>query len=371
MSHIMVEFAQLQEIGKECATTAKKIQQAKEDFQSSINKLDWEVKSKANIRGRAVKLSNRITRISLALMRYNSFINKAHKYYSALDSYTKNDEIIEKDKYEETVTKNGFATKKKTTYTEYEKRNIIKDDYGTATITETYNKEVNEQEISPQGITGKYRKTLYEKDTVGESEYMNVREQISVGVIETECAVKSDAFKLLTGGYVEGESYDLIDAHCHAGVTGLNYKAYAGGNLGPIGANVGVDVSIGKAEVDVGAKIGVNENGVPVVDAGVELMVTAIEGEVTSTINLGIVEAESDIKVYIGSVGLEGGISYDGEKLNVKIGASLGIGCGVDVTIEPSGILKDAIDSFYEFKKEMDNVAKYGCGYLGHVFGFW
>ena len=44
MSHIMVEFAQLQEIGKECAATAKKIQQAKEDFQSSINKLDWELK---------------------------------------------------------------------------------------------------------------------------------------------------------------------------------------------------------------------------------------------------------------------------------------------------------------------------------------
>ena len=87
MSNIMVEFAQLQEIGKECATTAKKIQQAKEDFQSSVNKLDWEVKSKANIRGRSVKLSNRLNSIAISLIKYNSFVRSAYSRYADLENY--------------------------------------------------------------------------------------------------------------------------------------------------------------------------------------------------------------------------------------------------------------------------------------------
>lgn len=87
MSHIKVEFAKLQEIGKECSAASKRILQAKEDFQSSINRLDWEVKSKANIRARAVKLSNRLNSIGMALPKYNSFVNIAYSRYTELDNY--------------------------------------------------------------------------------------------------------------------------------------------------------------------------------------------------------------------------------------------------------------------------------------------
>ena len=87
MSHIKVEFAKLQEIGKECSAASKRILQAKEDFQSSINRLDWEVKSKANIRARAVKLSNRLNSIGMALPKYNSFVNMAYSSYAELDNY--------------------------------------------------------------------------------------------------------------------------------------------------------------------------------------------------------------------------------------------------------------------------------------------
>lgn len=87
MSHIKVEFARLQEIGKECSAASKRILQAKEDFQSSINRLYWEVKSKANIRARAVKLSNRLNSIGMALPKYNSFVNMAYSRYAELDNY--------------------------------------------------------------------------------------------------------------------------------------------------------------------------------------------------------------------------------------------------------------------------------------------
>ena len=87
MSHIKVEFAKLQEIGKECSAASKRILQAKEDFQSSINRLDWEVKSKANIRARAVKLSNRLNSIGMALPKYNSSVNMAYSRYTELDNY--------------------------------------------------------------------------------------------------------------------------------------------------------------------------------------------------------------------------------------------------------------------------------------------
>lgn len=87
MSHIKVEFAKLQEMGKECSAASKRILQAKEDFQSSINRLDWEVKSKANIRARAVKLSNRLNSIGMALPKYNSYVNMAYSSYVELDNY--------------------------------------------------------------------------------------------------------------------------------------------------------------------------------------------------------------------------------------------------------------------------------------------
>lgn len=371
MSHIKVEFAKLQEIGKEYAADSKRILQAKEDFQSSINRLDWEVKTKANIRARAVKLSNRLIKISSALMRYNSYINQSYKSFSDLESYKGNQSVIKQNQYATQKTTDKLTTKEKTTYTEYEKTTIVKEDNVTGTFTETINQKTYETETSPQGIKRKSRTTVYETKFEGRNGYVNDGYDIYMGIVETDYALKSDLAKLLTGGYVEGESYDLIDAHSRVGVTGLNYKIYAEGKKDSLGANADWEVGIGKVEAGAGGKIGIKENGDLVADVGVELMVTAIEGEIKGTVDVGFLEAQTKVKAYVGSVGLEGGVSYDGGKLNVKIGASLGIGIGVDVTIEPSGFFKDIIDNYQNFKNDVENVSKYGCGYVGHLFGFW
>lgn len=60
MAHIKVEFTQLQEAEKNFSDISRKILQANKDFQTSLRRIDWKVKSKGNIDSRARKLSKRL-----------------------------------------------------------------------------------------------------------------------------------------------------------------------------------------------------------------------------------------------------------------------------------------------------------------------
>ena len=89
MSHIKVEFAQLQEVGQTCSNVSGKILQATKDFQESMRGLDWQVKSKSNIESRARKLTQRLEGCRATLRSYSSFSNTAHAKYADLENYQK------------------------------------------------------------------------------------------------------------------------------------------------------------------------------------------------------------------------------------------------------------------------------------------
>lgn len=87
MAHIKVEFTQLQEAGKTFSDISGKILQANKDFQTSLRRIDWEVKSKGNIESRARKLSQRLDACRAVLSRYGTFVNNAYSKYAELENY--------------------------------------------------------------------------------------------------------------------------------------------------------------------------------------------------------------------------------------------------------------------------------------------
>lgn len=87
MAHIRVEFTQMQEAGKTFSDISGKILQANKDFQTSLRKIDWKVKSKGNIDSRARKLSKRLEGCRAVLSGYSRFINTAYMKYVALENY--------------------------------------------------------------------------------------------------------------------------------------------------------------------------------------------------------------------------------------------------------------------------------------------
>lgn len=148
MSHIKVEFAKLQVIGKECSATSKRILQAKEDFQSSINKLDWEVKSKANIRARVVKLYYRLNRVGIALPKCSFFINTAYSRYAELDNYKNGlDDLGDVTQFSSNKSVNVSVANKEDKYDE-KKQNGFRD-----TSNSIDNKDnINDQNVDTQII---------------------------------------------------------------------------------------------------------------------------------------------------------------------------------------------------------------------------
>lgn len=87
MAHIKVEFTQLQEAEKNFSDISRKILQANKDFQTSLRRIDWKVKSKGNIDSRARKLSKRLEGCRAVLSGYSRFINTAYMKYVALENY--------------------------------------------------------------------------------------------------------------------------------------------------------------------------------------------------------------------------------------------------------------------------------------------
>ena len=87
MAHIRIEFTQLQESEDRCSKVSRQIFQAKDDFQESMRKLDWEVKSKSDISRKSRKIEQKLSNLANALSAFKVFIEMASSKYSYLENY--------------------------------------------------------------------------------------------------------------------------------------------------------------------------------------------------------------------------------------------------------------------------------------------
>ena len=87
MPRIYVEFSQLSQLEGRCKTVASKIDVIQENFQRTVQQLDWDIRFESDINSTATKLSRKLEQYSRALESYQSFIKEARSKYAQLDNY--------------------------------------------------------------------------------------------------------------------------------------------------------------------------------------------------------------------------------------------------------------------------------------------
>lgn len=373
MSHIKIEFGQLQDIIQFFPKVSNQLLQANKDFMDSISRLDWQVKSKNDINYKSKQIAKHIRNCGDALLSYEKFVNGAYSKYKALDQYLEKSEpkkTVQNNISEYQVTHNKFTTKKKETYVGSEEVIAFEKDEIVGTKTVSTNKGSYEKKTSPQGEKVKYKKTLYEDNFQASNGYVNEDYSISGGLIEAEWGNNTDIVELVTAGYKEGKSYDIIYAGGHLGATGIHYTAGADGKKGKVGSEVSLEGDILKGDVDAHVQAGINENGALVGEAKIDVMLQLAALGYNGSVTFGDIKCSAKVTGYIG-IGGEAGVSYDGEKLKYTISVGFVVGLGVEVTIEPTGELKKIIDKFTNIGDVINGIREYGMAYGFHLAGLW
>lgn len=89
MPRIYVDFSKLDNIGNRCKLLSAQIDIIQDDFQHTINSLDWDIRFKSNINSTATQLSKKLDQYSEILEVLQQFIEGAQSEYIKLDEYKK------------------------------------------------------------------------------------------------------------------------------------------------------------------------------------------------------------------------------------------------------------------------------------------
>lgn len=89
MPRIYVDFSKLDNIGNRCKLLSSQIDIIQDDFQHTINSLDWDIRFKSNINSTATQLSKKLDQYSKNLEVLQQFIEGAQSEYIKLDEYKK------------------------------------------------------------------------------------------------------------------------------------------------------------------------------------------------------------------------------------------------------------------------------------------
>jgi len=85
MTRIYVKYSSLTEIGNECKNIASNIDKISNDFNRTIKRLDWDVRSKDNIEAKAERLVHKLNEYEKLLKKYQRVINFAYDKYEKVD----------------------------------------------------------------------------------------------------------------------------------------------------------------------------------------------------------------------------------------------------------------------------------------------
>lgn len=85
MPRVYVEFAGLIEVGNECKSVSARVDSIKSEFQSTVRKLDWDVKYEADINNTANQIAKKLDLYARLLKGYQNFLNEVYNEYAKLD----------------------------------------------------------------------------------------------------------------------------------------------------------------------------------------------------------------------------------------------------------------------------------------------
>lgn len=86
MPRIYVDFQKFKEIGNRCSSVADKLNKIRTDFNTTIKKLDWDLKIQYDINKRAGVISAQLEEYRKILKLYQRFINEAYAQYAKLEN---------------------------------------------------------------------------------------------------------------------------------------------------------------------------------------------------------------------------------------------------------------------------------------------
>ena len=86
MSRIYVEFSKLEELSKGCESVSSKLNGIREDFQSMIGQLDWDVRFQLEINHSAMRIARSLQDYRRTLITYKQFLNEVYRVYQELYS---------------------------------------------------------------------------------------------------------------------------------------------------------------------------------------------------------------------------------------------------------------------------------------------
>lgn len=162
----------------------------------------------------------------------------------------------------------------------------------------------------------------------------------SIGETKTERKYKN-------GRWTEEESWSLINGKTggELSVSILSGEAEMETGDDMFGSEFSGNVSAGNASVKGEGELSVGEDGINANVSG-ELMVTALEGEVSGTLNILGIEITGTVGGYAGGAGVEGKIGIEDNKFVMEGGfaALLGLSGGIEI-----GLNDEGWDNFVDF----------------------
>ena len=87
MARVYVAFSKLENVGSYCGTAASKIGSIQSDFQTTVSRLDWDIKFESDINSTAAEISEKLEAYAAALKEYSQFIEDVCEEYARLDEY--------------------------------------------------------------------------------------------------------------------------------------------------------------------------------------------------------------------------------------------------------------------------------------------
>lgn len=85
MPRTYVDLARMREIGTECKTVAKNVDDVHDKLLRVVRQLDWDVRQQENVEAEAKRIGATLESYTIALKSYKTFIDSAYKQYKAIE----------------------------------------------------------------------------------------------------------------------------------------------------------------------------------------------------------------------------------------------------------------------------------------------
>ncbi len=375
MPRIYIEFAGMKQMEESCKSMSSTLNNIRNDFQQTINHLDWDIKYQSNINSIATQITRKLDSYVLALRKYEKFLGEAYNEYNKLNNekfnpfaYPINFTNVETLpgtnwkqiwlKYISSLFKNITITRPYAfpaiismvipAISPFIKDSglLVNSSNSANTSAGWFGYKFDDDHPNVSAWIGKAS-----AETKNESSYAEVNAYL--GKVDADAKadislVKSKQKKEYNNNsWSEKEQLSYLNAEASIGstATALAADAKAGVGNDMLGLEGKMEGKAGSARAGAKGQVSIGKDGVNAYVKG-EAMVAAVEGKASGTINILGIEITGEVGGYAGAAGVEGKFGIEDGKYVVKGGAAAILGGSVGIEV---GVNDEGWDNFVDF----------------------